>query len=234
MRKLFIALGVVFTVYACMSMDILQSRLLMAPYSLDYTENMLAWWKMESTNGNVVADSVGASTMSLFGSPALVEGKVGSGALRTATSKYGKWTPLPASSNFTICGWYKTSTPSSAMSFLGNSLDGTVYVFLFTTNSILIKFLSGDNFFTIPPFPSNTWTHITYTSSNSNTRLYFNGVQSTTGSKLASSVSLHRLDQISRYAGTSSNPWNGDVDDVRIYNKPLSISEIQLIYNATK
>ena len=77
---------------------------------------------------------------------------------------------------------------------------------------------------------SNTWTHLAATYDGANLRLYVNGTQvatrAVTGSMRASTGAL-------RIGGNSTwGEWFGGlIDDVRIYNRALTPSEVQADMN---
>ncbi len=79
----------------------------------------------------------------------------------------------------------------------------------------------------------NTWYHVVGTYDGSNVNVYLNGnpgvPRAFPGENLDNSqdVDMGGLN-------VSSNEMNGLIDDVRIYNRALSASEIQALYNATK
>jgi hypothetical protein len=79
--------------------------------------------------------------------------------------------------------------------------------------------------------PVNSWTHLASTYDGANIRLYVNGTQvaivARTGSIAASTLPV--------WIG-GNNPYgeyfNGVIDEVRIYNRALSVAEIQADMNA--
>jgi hydrogenase maturation factor HypE len=80
------------------------------------------------------------------------------------------------------------------------------------------------------PLALNTWTHLAATYDGANMRIYVNGVQvgsrAQTGNMLTSNRTL-------RIGGNSiwGEYFNGLIDDVRVYNRALSATEIQTDMN---
>ena len=76
----------------------------------------------------------------------------------------------------------------------------------------------------------NTWTHIagTFNSTTFTFKIYINGVLDTTCITTAASVPLSNTDSL--YIGNAGiiTPFSGQVDEVRIWNRDLSNSEISL------
>lgn len=83
--------------------------------------------------------------------------------------------------------------------------------------------------------PTGQWTHIAFTRDNSSRRLYVNGVQAGwTGQAGNSSLVAQSVDLIigreNPGSGTASGyGYNGALDDVRIYNRTLTASEIKAL-----
>ncbi len=79
----------------------------------------------------------------------------------------------------------------------------------------------------------NTWFHLTLTYNSNVATLYLNGL-STISSAKTWNVAINIYDGA---IGRQMNPqqyWNGNITDVRLYNRALSASEISAYYNATK
>ncbi len=79
----------------------------------------------------------------------------------------------------------------------------------------------------------NTWFHLTLTYNSTVATLYLNGL-STISSAKTWNVALSIYDGA---IGRQMNPqqyWNGNITDVRLYNRALSASEILAYFNATK
>jgi len=74
---------------------------------------------------------------------------------------------------------------------------------------------------------NNTWTHICYTYDDSNIRIYKNSE--------SPYIQAENLDSTFpvRYLGDyeATGDWKGKIDEVRIYNRPLSEPEIQSLYH---
>ncbi len=86
--------------------------------------------------------------------------------------------------------------------------------------------------FTLFPVPENTWTHVVVAFDRSNNaHLYLNGQykQSVTGHK---PVTAPESKCILLLGGTDFEPWEGDLDEVAIYDRVLSPNEIALHYAA--
>jgi len=80
-----------------------------------------------------------------------------------------------------------------------------------------------------------TWAHVVMTKDENNFRFYFNGesagttssVDATAGNYLSIGVEQHFEDEMMRY-------WNGSIDEVMIFNRSLSESEVQQLYYGSR
>jgi chitodextrinase len=84
----------------------------------------------------------------------------------------------------------------------------------------------SDRFSAAPPVPANAWTHLATTYDGTSLKLYVNGVVATTlavGGPIATATNPLRIGGNSVWG-----EWfSGLIDDVRVYNRALSPSEIQ-------
>ena len=84
--------------------------------------------------------------------------------------------------------------------------------------------------------PVNTWEHVTWTvESDKKPRLYINGILKFTSTDTQSIVASTHRTLIGALQNGSDNAiagtyWNGSIDEVLIYNKSLTASEIQAMY----
>jgi len=75
--------------------------------------------------------------------------------------------------------------------------------------------------------PLSTWTHIVGTYDGSTIRIYKNG---TLAASTLWAGTVADMDRYLTVGGWTSGTWNGFVDDLRIYNRVLTASEIQGLY----
>jgi hypothetical protein len=83
--------------------------------------------------------------------------------------------------------------------------------------------------------PLNTWVmlSVVYNNSSQSYSIYYNGAQCKANASVPGGMysGYNATAEIGAYAG---NYHNGYIDDVRIYNRALSVAEVQEIYNAEK
>ncbi len=93
-----------------------------------------------------------------------------------------------------------------------------------------IAFMSGDEYlFGNISVNTDNWTHVAITLSGTTATSYVNGVFDTSGTVGVPTDSI-----VDQTIGASYTPYyflEGSIDDVRVYNRALSYSEIQELYS---
>ena len=146
---------------------------------------------------------------------------------------------LRPTTGFTISAWIYTSN-SEGRCIIGKHF-GTSY-----QDSYLLWYNVGTLWFTLYPFEStglsntipslNNWHLITGTWDNQYLRMYIDGVE--VRNKQWSTANMYDASPLIIGADNDDmddNPddgWDGLIDDVLIYNRALSVAEIQSIFNA--
>lgn len=144
---------------------------------------------------------------------------------------------------FTMCAWFKTNDKAKNAQMIvtisGNSDQGCELRFLDTSNKLyfITKNSSGQQAVTgyYTGTQNNVWEHACGVFNSTMISLYING-------NLTSNVA-HSTGQIQAYGGnlnigsrsdlvTSLGVFNGTIDEVYIFNRSLSASEISLLYNS--
>ena len=223
------------------------------------TDSMLGWWKMDdSTAGTTAADSSGnGNTANIVTtgcaapySSLSASGKIG-GALRAnsqdGTNAYCDSLRVTTNSGLnntaakTIAAWvYPTGQDSE--NFILNKIDGgsSNGFFLRVVNYTGIEFLQGGfyDYYWPAVLTTNTWAHVALVwagTVGSPPQLYVNGTLMTPttttsygGTTINDSAQNLFIGQHSDYPSTTGDA--GYIDDVRFYNRTLSVAEIQQIY----
>lgn len=127
--------------------------------------------------------------------------------------------------------WIKLITTPAGfnVAFLRSSSSASEYIGI--NGSTVIRYrINTIADFTVPSMVINVWYHIGITyKSGIGTRLYFNGVESTTG--LIAGVQTYKFDEIGRYAGGAIN--GGKImNEVATWNTTLSATDVANLYNS--
>lgn len=203
------------------------------------SDSMLGYWKFDGNcsdysghgstgliNGSAVYGTNGASTdFSNANSISFLN----SSSYISFANQFGLQPP----SALTLSLWINLGSYPSAISYIAGNYDIAYQNrgFYFRLDSAYLSFIWGNGstqtttYFPITSIPLNSWTLLTATWDGSNARLYRNGTEissATTSGSISYSGTVF-------YAGN----FEGDMDDLRLYDRALSDFEIQELANGT-
>jgi hypothetical protein len=202
--------------------------------STTITNGLVVWWPF---NGNANDISGGGYNGSIIGA-SLTTGQNGqaNGAYNfTASVNTITSSTIPAmQTTQTMSAWIKPSaTPSERYTIMeGITPSGAYYLSMNTDNSLQIYWYDTSN----PGYhssgastiPLNVWTYVTSTWDGTNARLYVNGVLKTT---VAVTGVGRAAANLIVGAEAPARQYLGVIDDVRLYSRALSDSEVLGLYN---
>lgn len=206
---------------------------------------LISQWKMnDNTTTSKVIDAMGINNGTIVtdnSSNRAVTGKI-NGALFL---EGGKRIDLGNSINFiptdnanlSLAFWFNTKNISP------NSIGNTLFRFQNATGTIFsvtlgdsnqLNYYNGviasrKNFLGIN---TNTWYHIVITYNGTTFVPYLDGAVNTSLNLVAPLPAGANVNVSVGTTGTTSLPYNGSLDDIRIYNKTLSSAEVSLLYNS--
>ncbi|MBI2338212.1 LamG domain-containing protein, partial [Candidatus Daviesbacteria bacterium] len=204
---------------------------------------LVGYWKMDENLGTTTADSSGnGNTGTLNGGYAFTTSartNFGNTGLFNGTDAYVNLGTSAILSDltdeFTVSAWVKTSINSGFQTIVSRGNDwrlwkaGNYYEFQHRNTSNNISNASS------PPNTSTTWIHVVGTfkkDSPNPVKLYVDGVEKASANQTGTTRTIQNQNYIgANYAyhtdGNYNDYWfNGQIDDVRIYNRALSGSEI--------
>ena len=146
---------------------------------------------------------------------------------------------------FSISLWAKQTTATTSKCFMSDWLFNSSGNFAIQTSNVLgsatklvfvIRALGGTDksITTINyPFIENVWNHISITFNSGNANIYVNGIsESFTGATLPTSLAYgNGTLEIGRFRNLGRN-FNGNIDEVAIWDSELSASQVTEIYNS--
>ncbi len=187
-------------------------------------------WRINTTNdlsstGNTVTLS-GFST-----STDVVRGKVGQalhfgGSATTPAALFSS--PISVGTTHTLSAWIKVDKSGfiGYQNIVGDSAGGQG---LYLTSSggpySLTYYFSGLDHTAASSIPVNTWTHVAASISSGRLTLYVNGVADPTS---YTGVGANTFSFIGN--DLSSEAFQGSIDDVHVYNRALSATEVMQLY----
>ena len=125
---------------------------------------------------------------------------------------------------WTVSGWIKpTAGDNSEGHFFDQSPAQS------NVNSGTFHFFCGDDA-TSASFPYGTWTYVTLVADGSGHHLWINGSNVSSGAQTCAISGGNMF--IGRYYGAGDYFFNGNIDEVRVYNRALSSGEIGDLYRS--
>ena len=198
---------------------------------------LIGYWKFDEDSGILASDSSGNNnTGTLINGPAwIAPGKVGASALQfnAANEQFVSIfdsTSLDPTNGLTITAWINTSNWSGNRRIVQKGNGDNQYRLL--AEGGVFKFdLTGVNTLTTTLPAVNTWVHVAGTWNGSTMAIYINGVLK--ASLAATGTNATTTDSLTIAAKngstTAGDYFLGSLDDVRIYNRGLSASEIAIV-----
>lgn len=209
-------------------------------YGTAVPEGLVGYWKLDQNVSGAVPDDSGNAVSGILGggtadySPVWVEGGKAGGAY--VFDGLNDYIGLSSSATFpnetsprTMCGWGKADSAAAGWAWIASYGYAGISnaMFIGRNGAALYGGGYGDDL-TVPGFwQVGVWNHICLAYDGSTARLYANGVQVNNASKswnLTSNVAYIGK-QVSGF-----EPWNGEIDEVRIYSRALSAAEIRELY----
>jgi len=207
---------------------------------------LIGWWTMDSISGNTVLDSSDLGNDADTIAPTTVPGRIGQ-AIDLDGSDYLQVTDDPSldlgTGDFTISMWIKRDRTGTREDLLTKKdvTENTHDLSFFINNADrlqLFMWSTGGSYSSVTTSSSigTGWTHVAAIRDGGSIQLYLDAQPSGSGS-LAYGISSNgplrigsnRLDGTTG-DGAATHHFMGLVDDVRLYNKALSQSEIDDLY----
>jgi len=198
---------------------------------------LVGWWRFDEGSGSVTEDSSGFGNDGTIYGAQWVTGKYGQALSFNGTNNYVEVpsSGILAPSNITIEFWVKVANPFSD-SYEGfvcrnSRTNGLQVIKEWSSGRILFEGWVGSSYYSVDSnyvLQSNTWTHIAVTATTDGVwKIYVNGQFD----KQSTGITLPQVAMplwIGRAAQGTTNPYlNGTIDEARIYNRALSVAEIQ-------
>ncbi len=214
------------------------------------SNGLLGYWKMDEAswtndcsttsvtdssgngnNGTSCPNGTGISTLSngKFGNAPSFDGS--NDYVSVSSSTYN------LTNNFTLSAWVNPNTDSdtnygliSSAAYATTNQDWWLHRRRSgLSNQLSFQALNGSQVSSTNAVTANTWSHVVFTLNNGVARLYINGVLDGENTSFGALSSGNTGIIIGKRADTSVT--NGEIDEARIYNRPLSGQEVAQLYN---
>lgn len=218
-----------------------------ANVNINLTNGLVAHYEFE---GNANDSSGNGNHGTPYGGVGYVDGVIGQAGSFDGVDDYISALPVEVTTDITMSSWVNPKTQGTDGYTVGGIVvNGGDYEFAITSGTNTIRYALNNVTYSTSwvdtgiAIPLNQWSLVSITYNGSSIITYLNGVEvhrkSISGNMLGIScplgVGARYLEQ-----GTSvpSDGWysifNGQIDDLRIYNRALNESEIQELYNRGK
>jgi len=208
-------------------------------WGIELGQALAGHWKLDEASGSVASDSAGSNDGTVNGTGTWTTGEI-DGALSFDGDDYVEADGLCADiagSNFTLAAWMKSNSASTQQFIASfNTSTGDNRVLLgHPAGSANLQIFDGSYHDSGTVVVDDTWHHVAYTLDNANNILtvYVDGsdVDSFSSSVSILTSDLFTLGQEYDAGPVASDYYIGIIDDVRVYNRVLSETEILSLYN---
>ncbi len=212
-------------------LSILSFMILIAPARADIVTGLLGWWKLD---GNVQDYSGNVNNGTAVGVTNTTDrfNKANMAMVFNGVDQYIYGSGISiANSPFTIAAWIKTSYTANEIYFSIGSVksvnDATVHLRI-TSNTTMRFGMWGDDLNVTLSNISNNWTFLVTTMDSIKVqRVYCNAVE--VGTRTANSFFIGNADW--KIGAWTPEFFDGAIDDVRIYNRALTATDVAELYN---
>lgn len=224
-----------------------------APVEDPLSQGLRGYWKLDDGTGTNATDGSGnGNTLAMTGSPSWVTGNIGPSALDFSGSGQYLSVADPASgvldfaqgADFSITGWFNRDTFAADHTIVAKKTNQTtdagyvVWIDEFT-DDVNFEISDGTDTYaedSIASFTATGWHHFAAVWNDSNGAfIYIDGVfDDDTTTSTASIDSLSNANAFTIGAESDAGvPFDGRLDDIRVYGYALSADEVAKLYNTT-
>lgn len=193
------------------------------------TQGLVGYWKFDEGSGTSAADSRGSNTGTLYNGPTWVSGKSSYALSFDGANDYVRATNSnPLGNIYTVAWWQKNDGPSNGPEIQPIGLVQSSNQFYKVNGGNSMCWVNNLSGCTSTSDTIGEWTHYAYVSEPAQWRIYRNGALARTRDVSTLSLPTSNIDVGRMYGATWF--WNGTIDEVMVFNRALSASEIRLLY----
>ncbi|MDO8688199.1 MAG: LamG domain-containing protein, partial [Dehalococcoidales bacterium] len=219
------------------------------PYQTEQTSSsesgLVALWRMNEASGaTTIADSVGAHTGTINGATPGVAGKFGNAlSFSSGSSNYvsvAHNADLNPGTTYTLAAWVNPSSLPAYQAIITKDGYPDTMAYYLDLAGANVRFgyasgASGDAVTdTARTLTTGTWYYVAGTYDGTNVRIYVDGVSNSPTGKAWSSQATNTANlNIGKMRDSATEYFSGLIDEVAIYNRALSASELLAHYQAS-
>jgi hypothetical protein len=203
--------------------------------------DLRVWWKFNETSGTTASDSSGNNnrgTLTNMVGTAWTAGKLSNGLNFDGSNDYVVINALSSSmsGDCTISVWMNCSGVPSGnprLMELATADGGGMQLVVRTSGSASLDNSGGltEEIAGTQNLCDGSWHHVAAVRTGKTYRLYVDGALVISNSNAANTAPTYTRLAVAAYIG-GGNPFQGKLDDVRVYSRALSGTEIQAVYNS--
>lgn len=203
-----------------------------SPVSDPLQSGLVGWWSFDESSGSLMDRSGNGNTGTWNGTGAshYTTGKFGNGGGFNGTDDWIDIPDTPVMTEFTVAAWIKTTnlTHQNIVSGYPNPAWAGFYIGTSPTGNA--EWFDGVNWRTGSIVVANgTWHHVVYIFNKGSMEIAVDGKKDLVNSS-NSQYASGAINIIGAMDGVKQRFFNGSMDDVRIYNRALTVSEVEGLY----
>lgn len=200
------------------------------------TDNLISYWKMEGNSNDSVDSNNGTDTSITYGTS---YGKIAQGALfNGTTSKISLPTSTNISGDFTVSMWIKPPNAGYSGQLFTDWNTSTKNIYIQVDANNLLAFYRGDGttgqdsaLTTATPLTGGTWYFVVFTQSGTTKNIYINAGTPSTQTTTNTGGVTGNIDTLGQTI-TGDPALNGSMDEVGLWSRALTSTEITTLYNS--
>ena len=200
--------------------------------------NLVGCWQMEEGSGSFLIDATAnGNDANITGSPTWVSGKDGQALDLSGTGQYAvapDSNSLDATNAITLAAWVKpekVATQNILKKTMGTTTTNGYELSLSSANKVFIRFNGSTTYrvdsLTSYPTDGNTWMHVAATYDGTIIKVYINGVLDSSANPATTTIGVNSTNLGIGAQSDGTALYQGLLDDARIYNRALSLAEIE-------
>jgi hypothetical protein len=198
------------------------------------TSGLVASWKMDESSGNAIDAVSSIIATPNAGTSRVSPGKLGANLINfngsTGVATVGDNALLKGFNKFTVSAWMKL-TANATGGVVANT-SGGYNLWYNATSGIRAEIVkpgpAGVSIYSGSAFSTGVWKHVVMTYDQTRLRLYVDGVEV---NSVAETAALAAQDTSGFRIGNFAGAFNGQIDEVAVWNRALDLSEVSYIYN---
>lgn len=211
--------------------------------AVDFTVGLVAFYPFSETSGTTSADATGNGHTATMQGATFALGLTGNAATLSGTNQYVILPNGIASglTSFSIATWVRLAVAPPLWSRIFDFGTGTTAYMFLSPNAAtgLLRFaittagLTMEQQLSAPMLVTVIWQHVAVTLTGTTGTLYANGVQVAQNTAMTlnpASLGATTQNWLGRSEFTGDPYMNGQIDNFRLYNRALSASEVQQLF----